>query len=129
MPRSYNVRITAVITGAPIKWLDNLLSRHELVGVNKNRQGVERRISDDGLLAVEMCRILSLELGVSLRRAVAITNHCLRDELADELRYTMPSGFSLHVPVAATRVRLRDRTRDAVEMVAVAPRGRPRLRR
>lgn len=127
MPRSYNVRITAVITGAPTKWLDNLLSRHELMGVDRQRQGIERRISDDGLLAVEMCRILTLELDVSLRQAVAITNSCLRDGLADELCYTMPSGVSLHFPVAATRARLRDRTREAVEMVAVAPRGRPRL--
>lgn len=129
MPRSYNVRITAVITGAEIKWIDNLLSRHELVGVERSRQGIERRITDDGLLAVELCRILALELGVSMRQAAAITNDCLRSSVGDELRYTMPSGLSLHLPVAATRARLRDRTREAVEMVAVAPRGRPRISR
>ena len=129
MARSYNVRITAVITGAPIKWLDNLLSRHELIGIDRYRQGMERRISDIGLLAVEMCRILSLELGLSLRRAVAITNDCLRDEPGNELRYSVPSGLSLHFPVAATRARLRDRTREAVEMVAVTLRGRPPLAR
>ncbi|MGH7636279.1 MAG: hypothetical protein ACREOK_01405 [Gemmatimonadaceae bacterium] len=129
MARSYNVRIAALITDAPIKWLDNLLSRHHLVGVDRHRQGVERRISDNGLLAVEMCRILALELGLSLRQAVAITNDCLRGELGDELRYAMPSGLTLHFPLGATRARLRDRTREAVEMVAMARRGRPRVAR
>lgn len=129
MARSYNVRITAVITGAPMKWLDNLLSRHELIGVDRLRQGRERRISDHGLLAVEMCRILTLELGLSLRHAVAIANACLRGDLGDELRYSTPSGLSLHFPVVATRARLRERTREAVEMVALTPRGRPPLAR
>lgn len=129
MARSYNVRIAALITDAPIKWIDNLLSRHELIGIDKSRQGVERRISDDGLLAVELCRILNLELGVSIRQAVAIANACMRREDGPDLRLTLPSGLSLHFPAAATRARLRDRTREAVEMVAIAPRGRPRLAR
>lgn len=129
MARSYGVRITALITGAPFKWLDNLMSRHELFGVNRERQGVERRISEDGLLAVEMCRMLNLELGVSLSRAVAIANGCMREAGGGELRYTTPSGLSLHVPIAAARARLRERMMEAVEMVASAPRGRPRLAR
>ena len=129
MSRAYNVRITALITGASAKWLDNLMSRHHLVGVERQRQGIERRISDDGLLAIELCRILNVELGVSLRRAVAIANDCMRSSDVAQLRHTTSSGLTLQLPVASTRARLRDRTMEAVEMVATARRGRPALER
>ena len=129
MSRSYSARITALITDTKPKWLDNLLSRHELPGVSRSRQGVERRISDEGLLAVELCRILNLELGVSLAQAVGISAQCLRDASASVLRYMTPSGLALTLSIVATRARLRDRTMDAVEMVAAVPRGRPRRQR
>lgn len=125
MSRSYSARITALITDTQPKWLDNLLSRHDLPGVSRSRQGIERRISEEGLLAVELCRILNLELGVSLAQACEIASRCLRDASASELRYTTPSGLTLTLSIVAARARLRDRTMNAVEMVADAPRGRP----
>jgi hypothetical protein len=109
--------------------LDNLLSRHELPGVSRSRQGVERRISDEGILAVELCRILNLELGVSLAQAAQLALRCLHDASALELRHSTPSGLTISLPIALTRARLRDRLTQAVEMVAAAPRGRPPGRR
>jgi hypothetical protein len=106
------------------KWLDNLLSRHSLPGVDRDRQGVERRISDEGMLAVELCRILNLELGVSLSQAAEIATHCLRTATDSELSYTTPSGMTLSLSVGSTRARLRERTMEAVEMVGATPRGR-----
>jgi hypothetical protein len=128
MPRTYNARITALITGVQAKWLDNLLSRHNLPGVARDRQGIERRISDEGILAVELCRILNLELGVSLAQAAQIATLCLRTA-TEEMSYTTPSGMTLSLPVGATRARLRERTMEAVEMVGATPRGRPPGRR
>lgn len=125
MRRSYNARITALITGCQPKWLDNLLSRHHLPGVSRSRQGVERRISDEGLLAVELSRMLNLELGVSLAQAAEIATRCLETATATQLSYTTPSGLTLTLSIGATRARLRDRTMEAIEMVAAASRGRP----
>jgi hypothetical protein len=125
MARSYNARITALITGVHPKWLDNLLSRYHLPGVAQSRQGVERRISDEGLLAIELCRILNLELGVSVAQAATIARGCMRDAAEVELRFATPSGLALSLSLSATRARLRERTMEAVEMVAAAPRGRP----
>jgi len=125
MPRTYNARITALITGVQRKWLDNLLSRHSLPGVARDRQGVERRISDEGMLAVELCRILNLELGVSLIHAAEIATQCLRTATDSEMSYTTPSGMTLSLSVGSTRARLRERTMEAVEMVGATPRGRP----
>lgn len=125
MARSYSARITALITDVQPKWLDNLLSRHELPGVVRGRQGLARRISDDGILAVELCRILNLELGVSLAQAAEIATRGLASPPESELRYSTPSGLTVSLSIPATRARLRDRTMHAVEMVADAPRGRP----
>ena len=86
MSRSYNARITALITGVQLTWLDNLLSRHNLPGVSRSRQGIDRRISEEGMLAVELCRILNLELGISLTHAVEIATQCLNSATDDELR-------------------------------------------
>jgi hypothetical protein len=125
MGRSYSARVTAVIAGVHPKWLDNLLSRHELPGIVRGKQGLARRISDDGILAVEVCRILNLELGVSLSRSAEIASLCLRSDREAELHYSTGSGLVLSLSIPATRARLRDRTRDAIETAADVPRGRP----
>lgn len=117
--------MTALITGVQPTWLDNLLSRHNLPGVSRSKQGIDRRISEEGMLAVELCRILNLELGISLTHAVEIATQCLNSATDDELRFTTPSGLALSLSIAATRARLRGRTMDAAEMVAATPRGRP----
>ena len=129
MSRSYTARVTALVVGVQPKWLDNLLSRHALPGVSRSRQGVERRISDEGMLAVELCRIFNLELGVSLRQAAEIATQGLRSATDSEWRYTTSSGLVLSLPIPATRARLRDRMVDAIEIVAAASRGRPPIRR
>ena len=129
MARSYSARITALIAGVQPKWLDNLLSRHELPGVSRGRQGLARRISDDGILAVELCRILNHELGVSLAQAADIATRCMASSPDSELRYSTPSGLTISLPIPVVRARLRDRIMHAVEMVADAPRGRPRVQR
>lgn len=127
--RFYTARITALILDVQPKWLDNLLSRHDLPGIARSRQGVERRISDQGLLAIELCRVLNLELGVSLQRAAEIAGASLQTPGDVELRYSTPSGLTISLPIAATRARLRDRTMHAIEMVGLARRGRPPIRR
>lgn len=72
MHRAYDVRTVALATGTTVKWVDNLLSHHDVPGVLNARQGVERRVSDGGLFAIEMTRILNREFGVPVRRAVAL---------------------------------------------------------
>ena len=77
------------------------------------------------MLAVELCRILNLELGVSLTQAVDIATHCLRTATDSELCYTTRSGMTLSLSVHSTRARLRERAKEAAEMVGATPRGRP----
>jgi hypothetical protein len=124
MPRSYSVRLAALTIGADSRWIDNLLSRHHLPGISRERRGIERRIDDEGLIAIELVRILNLELGVSMAAAVAITATMMAPHT--EGHYQTPSGLALHVPMSELAQRLRARLDDALEFVARVPRGRPR---
>lgn len=125
MSRTYTVRAVALAIGVPSKWMDNLLSRHALPGVERSRQGVERRITDEGMLATEVARILNIELGVSMERAAAIARDMMNSRTGSETSFSTPSGLSLHFPVADIERRLRDRIMDALEAMARLPRGRP----
>lgn len=129
MSRAYTVAVTALIVGVDAKWLDNLLSRHQLPGVNKRRQGVQRSITEIGLLAIESCRVLNLELGVSLSRAAAITMAALDAKEPEVLRVETESGLVITWSLVAARQRLRARIPDAVEQVPMLARGRPPGRR
>ena len=124
MPRSYSVRTTALALGVPAKWIDNLLSRHGIPGVAGGRQGIERTISDEGLLRVEVVRIASLELGLSIARAIEVTRSL---DLASPMhRYRVASGAEMSFPVREIADRLRARIIDAMEAAPRVPRGRPR---
>ena len=127
MARSYSARLIALTTGADTRWLDNLLSRHRLPGVSRRERGVERRIFDEGVLAIELTRILNLELGVSVADAVVIASEVLDQSAERPGEYQTPSGLVLAFPLEALRQRLRVRLGESTEFVARVPRGRPRL--
>lgn len=126
MPRTYTVRTVALALGVSTRWADNLLSRHALPGVERRRQGVERRITDEGLLATEVCRILNLELGVSIERAAEIARDVMNSGGGGgETIFSTPSGLTLRFSVSDLVRRLRERMIDALEATARLPRGRP----
>ena len=124
MARSYSVRLAALTTGVDSKWIDNLVSRHDLPGISRLRRGVERRISDDGLLAIELVRILNLELGVSTTAAVSIAATMMAPHTGGQFRTA--SGLTVQLPLGELEARLRARLGEALEFVARVPRGRPR---
>ena len=82
MARSYDVRTVALTLGVSSKWVDNLLSHHRVFGVSGGRQGVQRSVSPDGLLAIELTRQLAQELELPVHRAAAlasdiVANRCI----------------------------------------------------
>ena len=125
MPRAYDVRTVALALDVSVKWVDNLLSHHQLLGVTRSRQGVGRTISDDGLLAIELVRLLA-DFGLGVARAVSIVSETLAARSLGELRFVDRSGIELTFPIALVERRLRDRMIDALDGVARVPRGRPR---
>jgi len=125
MSRLYNARTIALTVGEPFKWIDNLLSHNALPGVISSRQGVQRRVNDEGLLAVEITRILTRDLGVSISRAVALTRTALGSRQGTEVRLSPASGVTLILHTAEIEERLRQRVIDAIEAAAHVRRGRP----
>ena len=128
MSRTYSVRITSLAIGVPVKWLDNLLSHHEVPGVEGGRQGVERRISHEGLIAIEIVRLLTRELGVPVLNAVAISTSALATRSGLELTHRTAGGVAISLALGEIEERLRGGLMDALESAAEIRRGRPRSR-
>jgi hypothetical protein len=126
LARSYNVRTVAFAIGASAKWLDNLLSRYALPGVIQSRQGVERLIDNDGILAIEIVRMLVADLGMPLSQSVFVARTALEDRRGDDARFVAPGGVAIHIPLDRIRERLRIQILAAMEAVPNVSRGRPR---
>lgn len=123
MARSYDVAAAAVIVDAPVKWVDNLLSRHRIDGVQQHRQGVTRRIPLEAVAIIATAWILVRELGLSAAAAVALAH---RVTTAVDGRLTCDEGIvTLSVDRDAVLQRLHGRLADAVEGAPRRRRGRP----
>jgi hypothetical protein len=123
--RAYTSKTVALALGVPDKWIDNLLSHHAIPGVERGRQGVDRRISDTGVLAIQIVRLLSAELSLSVGRAAELATHALRSRDGATFALSTPSGIALVLPLSKLEQQLRERIVEAVETVGQARRGRP----
>jgi hypothetical protein len=125
MARGYDARSVALAIDAPAKWLDNLLSHHAFPGVAGGRQGLQRHISYDGLLAIAVTRLLAVDLGLPTRRAAELAAQAVqrRDEHAMDVE--TPGGVTIVLPVKEIEARLRERLFEAAESVPRIRRGRP----
>lgn len=121
-PRTYDVWVTALTLGVDTKWLDNLLSHHDIPGCAGARQGVARRISDQGLLAIALIHLLHSELGIPLGRAAALVRTAVAENSLDSIRTA--SGIRLAVPLRELEAELRARLPDALQAAPRIARGR-----
>lgn len=120
--RAYDVHVVALTIDAPVKWVDNLLSHHDVPGCSGGRQGVARRISDVGLTAIATIRLLGADLGISLPNAVALVRGAATEAGIGPLR----SGAGTRIDVPSGFLdELRERLRDALQAAPRRVRGRP----
>ena len=124
MAISYDVQSVALTIGTTAKWLDNLLSHHSLPGVSGGRQGIQRQITPDGLLAIEMTRMLASDLGIPLRRAAMLSTRAIEQRANGDLRVITDAGITLALPLVAIQARLQERLILAAESVVPRARGR-----
>lgn len=125
MTITYDVKSVALAVAVSHKWLDNLLSHNDLPGVQRARQGVVRRISPDGLLAIEVARILVSDLGMPVWRAAEIVGIAFQHRRGPDLTVVTRSGLRLDIPVSAIVPHLQQRIAEAMEAIPRVPRGRP----
>src|SRR5262245_25633449 len=124
MAAAYTVRIAALALDVSTKWIDNLLSHHSIPGVSGGRQGLERAISMDGLLAIEIARLAIDDLGLTVARAAWLASRLVEDRPASGIISTA-SGISVAFPLERIERRVRERLIEAVEAAPRPRRGRP----
>lgn len=121
MARAYTIATAALALEVPVKWLDNAVSHFRVVGVRQERQGVSRRLSIDALLRLSLADLLSNHLGLSLARALEISEQMV----SSDGRFTSGQGLQLSVDLPALLESLLERLEQAVEIAPLPRRGRP----
>jgi hypothetical protein len=125
MARSYHVEIARFAADADQKWVDNLLSRFDVPGVDSSKQGLSRRISDIGIYHIALIRELTAQLDVSTTRAVSLAGQLLT--VPDAV--VVAEDLELVFDRTSFERRVGARVAEAVESIAPARRGRPPKRR
>lgn len=121
MARAYTVGTAALALDVSTKWLDNVLSHHQVPGVVQERQGVSRKVGFEGVLRLALG--LSLIEDLEVPTAIALR---LADRLAEaDGRHTTKIGIDICLNLPELRSRLDVRLAHAVEIAAVPRRGRP----
>ena len=118
--RAYTAATAAFTLRMPLKWVDNVLSHHSLAGVSRKRQGVSRRLSLDAIIELAVAIRINRALGASLSRSLHLA------------RTLAPSGIcriegvTVSIDLHEIREEIVSQLQQAVEIVPVPKRGRPR---
>ena len=119
--RAYTVAVAALALQVDAKWVDNVLSHHRVLGVQRKRQGIQRQIPPESLLILASAQHLVETLGLPIARALELAHAAVA---ADGSAPISPvSGLTLDL--ATISADLNDRLADAVEGAAQKTRGRP----
>jgi hypothetical protein len=122
MARSYHVDIATVAADADRKWVDNLLSRFDIAGVEGGRQGVARRLSLLAICRVALVRQLTRELELSTAVAVSLAGRLFE---TDAVHVDLGPNVELRFDRRAFERDIERATLEAAESLAPARRGRP----
>lgn len=112
----------AVAASVEEKWVDNLLARFVIPGVDRAGQGVARRISVVGLKHVLLIRWLTTELSLPLSRAV---DCAIRALASPDGVIAVGQGLEIRVDLARLSTEAELLVADAVESIVPVRRGRP----
>ena len=122
MARAYTIATAALALGTSVKWLDNVLSHNRVPGVARERQGISRRLTVEGLLVLALAALLIQELGLPTSKAIALAE----DLAKKDGRYSTHQGLNLSLDLTSFRLELLEQLENAVEIAPVPKRGRPR---
>ena len=123
--RAYTVATTAVALGVSSKWVDNILSHHQVPGVHQARQGIARRVTPGALLILDIAVNLVRSLALPLPRALE-TAQRLIDAGGEKVPLTGALSIEISADLRALTNDLSARLEHAVEMSPIPRRGRPR---
>ena len=123
--RAYTVAATAVALGVTTKWVDNVLSHHQVPGVLQARQGIARRVTPAALLVLDVALRLVRALALPMPQALE-TAHRLISARGTGIELPGVTSVQIKADVETLTDDLNVRLERAVEMSPTPRRGRPR---
>jgi hypothetical protein len=126
--RAYTVAATAVTLDVPVKWVDNALSHHHVLGVAKRRQGVARKLSYQAVLTLEVALRIVRALGAPLPRSIELATVLVSDPKSRQ-SLGAASGLSLGIDIESIEAHVARLLAHAVEVAPSPRRGRPTTRK
>lgn len=118
--RGYTAATAAFALHMPVKWVDNILSHHQVRGVSGGRQGHSRRLSLEAIVTLAVALRLWKALGAPIKACLNIA------QSVDSGEHPVGRGIVIYVDLASIRAETLERLAHAVETVPVPRRGRPR---
>ena len=125
--RAYTVAATAVTLGVSKKWVDNVLSHHQVDGVLQKKQGIARRVTPAGLLTLEIALHLGRSLGVPISRALDLAGRLIAAQ-GREVSLGEEPTLRARLDIQAFASALSSRVERALEITPTPWRGRPRYK-
>jgi hypothetical protein len=122
--RAYNVSTVAHSLDVSERWLDNVLSHHELKGVERERQGISRRLAPDTVVVLHIANMLINSLGATTAYALLVAEELSASGIAE-----LAPGVIMTVDRDVLRASLNARLLEAVQVAPPKARGRPPSRR
>ena len=122
LPRVYHIDVAQYVTRADARWVDNLISRFSLPGVEGAGRGASRRLTETAIQHIALISVLSADLGLPLTLAVPLAESLLsgtESELAAGawIRFTFKRAeFLQHIDGLIA---------EGVEALTPTRRGRP----
>jgi hypothetical protein len=121
MARAYTIGTAALTLGTSVKWLDNVLSHHQILGLHTKRQGIARRLSIEVILTLAVVLLVIQDLGVPTPAAIRLAESLVRTGG----RFRSHEGLSVELELTPLRENLLQRLEAAVETAPMPRRGRP----
>jgi len=120
--RLYDVAVASLALRVDRKWLDNVLSQHDVPGVSRSVRGAARQIPLRSLLIISLVRDLQRQLGLGVARGLVVAAR-----LVGASHGHVRLGVALlTVDIPALERQLDDRLVDVMETIVPRRRGRPR---
>lgn len=119
--RGYTVATAALALRVKAKWLDNLLSHHDVPGVVRGRQGVSRRLPPHSILVIDVARHLIDDLSIPAHRGLELAAKLVAGSTPE---LDVSPRISLRLDTRSMAAELRARLDEAAEIAAVPRRGR-----
>ena len=123
MPRAYHIDLAQHVAGADARWVDNLISRFALPGVEGTGRGSSRRLTASALHHIALIRSLTDELGLTASAAVSVAHSLLSS--ADETDLAVGPWVRISFQRAEFIRHVDALIADGVESISPTRRGRP----